>query len=66
MKGDGRVKMAGVSTGGMRNKRKRKVRLEREAIAMEKMMKEREREQREREFEEDWGGYVEENRNHRR
>ncbi len=63
MKGD--VKMAGVSTGGMRNKRKRKVRLEREAIAMEKMMKAREREQKERDFEDDWGGYVEENRNRR-
>ncbi len=65
MKGDGKVRMAGVSFGGMRNKRKRKVRLQREAIAMEKMLKARERENREREFEEDWGGYVEENRNRR-
>jgi hypothetical protein len=63
--GDGTVKMAGIGTGGMRNKRKKKVRLMREAIEMEKMMKQRERESREREFEDDWGGYLEDNRNHR-
>jgi len=60
--GDGTVKMAGIGSGGMRNKRKKKVRLQREAIAMEKMMRSRERESRENQFEEDWGSYVEDNR----
>lgn len=61
--GDGTVKMAGINTGGMRNKRKRKVQEERNRLAMEKLLKER-NEQRntvDDRYSDDWREYVSDN-----
>ena len=67
--GDGTVKYAGykrgIGGGGMRNKRKKKTRLIREAEERVTALKIRDKEMRDNQYADEWGGYMDDNRDNR-